>query len=157
MAREFRVGDWLVEPNLNCITRADRKTSIEPKVIEVLAYLAEYPGEVLSKEQIIQAVWSDTFVSDEVLRYSITELRKAFNDDAKNPQVIQTIARRGYRLIAEVSKKAPTTEFRASIAVLAFTDISSTKDQEYFPAITGDGKTLIFTRRSKAKPSPWPG
>ena len=132
MAREFRVGEWLVEPNLNCITRADQKTSVEPKVIEVLAYLAEYPGEVLSKEQIIQAVWPDTYVSDEVLRYSITELRKAFKDDAKNPQIIQTIARRGYRLIAEVSKKAATTESRGSIAVLAFADISPAKDQEYF-------------------------
>src|SRR5512136_511921 len=132
MAREFRVGEWLVEPNLNCITRANQKTPVEPKVLEVLAYLADYPGEVLSKEQILQAVWPDTYVSDEVLRYSITELRKAFKDDAKNPQIIQTIPRRGYRLIAEVSKKAPSTEPRGSIAVLAFADISSTKDQEYF-------------------------
>jgi adenylate cyclase len=132
MAREFHVGEWLVEPNLNCITRANRKTSVEPKVIEVLAYLADYAGEVLSKEQIIQAVWPDTFVSDEVLRYSITALRKAFKDDARNPQIIQTIPRRGYRLIAEVSKKTTAAEARGSIAVLAFTDISSTKDQEYF-------------------------
>lgn len=132
MAREFRVGEWLVEPNLNCISREGHKVSVEPKVLEVLAYLADYPGEVLSKEQIIQAVWPDTFVSDEVLRYSITELRKAFKDDAKNPQIIQTIARKGYRLIAEVSKKSPAMESRGSIAVLAFTDISSTKDQEYF-------------------------
>ena len=66
MAREFRVGAWLVEPNLNCISREGHKVSVEPKVLEVLAYLADYPGEVLSKEQIIQAVWPDTFVSDEV-------------------------------------------------------------------------------------------
>ena len=132
MAREFRVGEWLVEPNLNRISREDQRISVEPKVLEVLSYLADYPGEVLSKEQIIQAVWPDTFVSDEVLRYSITELRKAFGDDAKNPQIIQTIARRGYRLIAEVSKRTPTTESRGSVAVLAFSDISSAKDQEYF-------------------------
>jgi TolB-like protein/Tfp pilus assembly protein PilF len=132
MAREFRVGEWLVEPNLNCITRANQKISVEPKVIEVLAYLADYPGEVLSKEQIIQAVWPNTYVSDEVLRYSIAELRKAFNDDAKNPQIIQTISRRGYRLIAEVSKKASAAESCGSIAVLAFADLSSAKDQEYF-------------------------
>ena len=122
----------LVEPNLNCITRDNHKTPIEPKVIEVLAYMADYPGEVLSKEQIIQAVWPDTYVSDEVLRYSIAELRKAFKDDAKNPQVIQTIARRGYRLIAPVHAKGQTSAPQASIAVLAFSDISSSKDQEYF-------------------------
>lgn len=132
MAREFHVGEWLVEPNLNCITRAKEKVCVEPKVIEVLAYLAEYPGEVLSKEQIIQAVWPDTYVGDEVLRYSITELRKAFRDDAKNPQVIQTIARRGYRLIATVTNKASKADSRGSIAVLAFADLSSAKDQVYF-------------------------
>jgi adenylate cyclase len=132
MTREFQVGEWLVEPNLNCITRENQKTSVEPKVIEVLAYLADYPGEVLSKEQIIQAVWPGTYVSDEVLRYSISELRKAFKDDAKDPQIIQTIARRGYRLIAPVCKKGSTVDSQASIAVLAFSDISSTKDQEYF-------------------------
>ena len=54
MAREFRVGEWLVEPDLNCMTLADRKTSVEPKVIEVLACLADSPGQVLSKEQIIR-------------------------------------------------------------------------------------------------------
>lgn len=132
MAREFNVGDWMVEPNLNRITRARKEIFVEPKVIEVLAYLADYPGEVLSKEQIIQAVWPDTYVSDEVLRYSITELRKAFGDDAKNPRVIQTIARRGYRLIATVTKKGPAEESRGSIAVLAFSDLSPAKDQGYF-------------------------
>jgi adenylate cyclase len=131
MARKFWIGEWLIEPELNCISRENEKISIEPKVIEVLAYLAEHPGEVLSQKQIIQAVWSDTFVSDEVLRYSISELRKAFHDDAKNPSVIQTIPRRGYRLIAEVSGRS-TPDSRGSIAVLAFSDMSSAKDQGYF-------------------------
>jgi len=131
MSREFRVGEWLVEPDLNSITRANRKASVEPKVIEVLACLAGRPGEVLSKKQIMQAVWPDTYVSDEVLRYSISELRKAFNDDARNPRVIQTIARRGYRLIAEVSA-GTGQESRGSVAVLAFSDMSPARDQEYF-------------------------
>jgi DNA-binding winged helix-turn-helix (wHTH) protein len=43
MTREFRVGEWLVEPNLNCITRANQKSSVAPKVLEVLVYLADYP------------------------------------------------------------------------------------------------------------------
>lgn len=131
MAREFRVGEWLVEPDLNLITHANKKVPVEPKVIEVLAFLADHPGEVLSKNQIMQAVWKDTFVSNDVLRYSISELRKAFNDDARKPRIIETIARRGYRLIAEVSGK-PALDSRGSIAVLPFLDMSSAKDQEYF-------------------------
>jgi adenylate cyclase len=131
MAQGFRVGEWLVEPDLNSMTNAERKISVEPKVIEVLVYLADHPGEVLSRKQIIQAVWPDTYVSDEVLRYSISELRKAFGDDAKNPTIIQTIARRGYRLIAQVSNRS-TSDAQASIAVLPFTDMSPAQDQEYF-------------------------
>ena len=55
------------------------------------------------KERLMQTVWADTFVTDEVLTNSIWELRKAFHDDAKNPKVIQTVFKKGYRLIAPVS------------------------------------------------------
>ncbi len=102
MSNEFRVGEWLVQPELNQISLADKAISIEPKVIEVLVCLARHAGEVMSKEQILDAVWAGTFVTQDVLSYSVSELRKAFNDDARNPKVIQTIQRRGYRLIAPV-------------------------------------------------------
>ncbi len=131
MTREFRIGEWRVEPELNCITKGSHRISIEPRVIEVLAYMADYPGEVLSKKQIMKAVWPDTYVSDEVIRYSISELRKAFKDDAKNPRIIQTIARRGYRLIAPVTRQGPAAESRGSIAVLPFSDLSLAGDQGY--------------------------
>ncbi|MBN2244080.1 MAG: winged helix-turn-helix domain-containing protein [Acidobacteria bacterium] len=133
MARELQIGEWLVEPDLNRITRGREKIPVEPKVIEVLVCLADYPGEVLSKEQIIRTVWPDTYVSEDVLRYSISGLRKAFGDDARDPKIIQTIARRGYRLIAPVVKKDPASrQAKASVAVLAFSDVSERKDQEYF-------------------------
>jgi TolB-like protein/Tfp pilus assembly protein PilF len=105
---------------------------VEPKVIEVLAYLTAHPGEVLPKEQIIKAVWPDIYVSPDVLRYSISELRRAFQDDARNPKIIQTISRRGYRLIAPVSRSVEPAELQPSIAVLAFSDMSPDKGQEYF-------------------------
>lgn len=132
MTREFQVGEWRVEPDLNCIVKGNKRVPVEPQVIEVLVYLANYPGEVLSKEQIIQAVWPDTFVSGEVLRYSISELRKAFQDDAKNPRIIETIARRGYRLIAPVTGKTASAESKNSVAVLPFADLSLVGDQGYF-------------------------
>ncbi len=102
MGRDIRVGEWLVQPELNRISCGEKSVAVEPKVIEVLAYLAEHPGEVLPREKILKSVWPDTFVTDEVLTYSISELRKALGDDAKNPAIIQTIPRRGYRLIAPV-------------------------------------------------------
>ena len=104
MGRKFRVGDWLVEPDLNLIVRADKTVQIEPKVMDVLAFLASHPGEVCPKDTIIKAVWSDTFVCDDVLAHGISELRKVFGDDARDPSVIATIPKRGYRLIAPVAR-----------------------------------------------------
>ncbi len=146
MARELRVGEWLVEPDLNRISNRCSVVSIEPKVIDVLLCLAEHPGEVLSRERIIQTVWPDTFVSEEVLSYSVSELRKAFMDDARNPHIIQTIQRRGYRLIAPVVRLGPSPRHQPSIAVLAFSDISPDKDQEYFCDGIADEVITSLTR-----------
>jgi DNA-binding winged helix-turn-helix (wHTH) protein len=80
--------------------------------MEVLVYLADHAGEVVSKESLLQALWGDTFVNENALTRCISELRKAFNDDAEEPRVIQTIAKRGYRLIAPVSKlKGPASRY----------------------------------------------
>jgi hypothetical protein len=70
--------------------------------MDVLSFLAEHPGEVLPKETILQAVWPETYVSDDVLRHSVSLLRRAFRDDVRYPQIIQTISKRGYRLVAPV-------------------------------------------------------
>ena len=103
MDGNFRVGQWLVQPQLNLIQGPGGDTPVEPKAMEVLVCLAKQAGEVVPKEQLMRTVWADTFVTDEVLTNSIWELRKAFHDDAKNPKVIQTVFKKGYRLIASVS------------------------------------------------------
>ncbi len=130
MPGEFQVGEWLVEPSLNRITKGEKIVQVEPKVLDLLSFLANRPGEVLSKSEILAAVWSGTFVSDEVLSYSVWELRKAFGDDARNPQYIQTIPRKGYRLIAPVKRREEKTPL--SIAVLPFSNLSADQEQEYF-------------------------
>ena len=104
MSAAFRVGSWLVEPSLNSIFRNGRIVRLEPKVMEVLVCLAEHADETLSKEKLLQIVWPDTFVSDDALKHSISELRRVFEDDAREPRVIQTVAKRGYRLVATVEQ-----------------------------------------------------
>jgi adenylate cyclase len=132
----FRVGSWLVEPSHNSISRDGTTTHIEPKVMEVLVCLAEHAGETLPKEKLLQAAWPDTFVSDAALTHCISELRRVFEDDAREPHVIQTVAKRGYRFIATVSQEAivPTTSAvtRDSIAVLPFINISPDTENEFF-------------------------
>jgi TolB-like protein/DNA-binding winged helix-turn-helix (wHTH) protein/Tfp pilus assembly protein PilF len=98
----FQIGPWLAQPGLNAVSQDGRVFRLEPKVMEVLVCLAGQAGETVSKEKLIQSVWPDTFVTDDVLTHSISELRKVFEDHAKEPRFIQTIPKRGYRLIASV-------------------------------------------------------
>jgi Tol biopolymer transport system component/DNA-binding winged helix-turn-helix (wHTH) protein len=103
MEGAFRIGEWRAQPQLNTLSRAGREVQIEPKAMQLLVYLAEHGGDVVSKEQLIRDVWEGAFVTDEVITYSIWEIRKALGDDAKKPRFIQTIPKKGYRLIAPVA------------------------------------------------------
>ncbi len=107
MDGDFRVGSWLVQPSLNTISLADAKTQLEPKVMEVLLCLARHAGEVLSKDKLIQSAWPGTFVTDDVLKRCISQLRHAFGDDVRDPRFIDTIPKRGYRLVASVEWISP--------------------------------------------------
>jgi DNA-binding winged helix-turn-helix (wHTH) protein len=98
----FRVGNWIVEPSLNRITRLGVAVEIERKAMEVLVVLAERAGDVVDRKQLLDAIWQTEFVSDNTVAARIYELREAFEDDARNPRYIDTIPKRGYRLIADV-------------------------------------------------------
>jgi TolB-like protein len=87
----------------NRLIRERREVRIEPRAMQVLAYLAEHAGDVVTKEQLVQDVWEGAFVTDEALTYAVHELRKALGDDAKKPQFIETVPKKGYRLVAPVS------------------------------------------------------
>ena len=100
---DFRLASWLVQPSLNTVSRNGTTVQLEPKVMSVLVCLAEHPGEPISKEKLLQTVWPDTFVGEGVLVRSVHELRGVFQDDAKEPRIIETIAKRGYRLVAPMS------------------------------------------------------
>jgi DNA-binding winged helix-turn-helix (wHTH) protein/TolB-like protein len=102
MQGDFRLGHWLVCPKLNTVQADGRAIRLEPKFMQVLVCLADRSGEVVSKEELMRAVWMDTFVTDDVLMRAISELRRVLGDDAKQPHVIETVARSGYRIIAPV-------------------------------------------------------
>jgi TolB-like protein len=124
----FHVGDsHRVEPSLNSVAGPAGTIRLEPKVMQVLVLLAAHAGQVVAKERLIQTVWPDAFVTDDVLTRAISELRRVFGDDAKEPRFIQTIPKSGYRLIAAVSSSggdqetaAPGQVPRVTIAVLPF-------------------------------------
>src|SRR5579871_5689362 len=99
--RCFFVAEWTVEPELNSISKDGLAIHLEPKVMKVLVQLAMAPGQVLSKEHLIQTVWPNTFVSDDALTRCISVLRREMQDDPHAPRYIQTIPKAGYRLVAE--------------------------------------------------------
>jgi len=105
VAAEFRIAGWLVQPSLNRLSLGDRVEQLEPKLMDVLVYLADNAGQVMSKIDITDAVWPDVFITESVITRSIAGLRRAFGDDVKNPRFIETISKRGYRLIATVDRE----------------------------------------------------
>ena len=145
----FHLGEWLVQPSLNRLSDGSRTIQIEPRAMDVLAYLALHAGRVVRREEILDAVWQRRFVADATLYHAVAELRRALGDDAQRPRFIETISKRGYRLIAPVSDREPPPATPAAaasgdagaptgsvpgqpiVAVLPFVDMSPGRDQEY--------------------------
>jgi len=100
---ELRVGEWRVDAARNELSRGDETVRLEPKAIEVLVFLARRAGQVVSREEVLAAIWPGVVVGDDALTQAVIKLRKALGDDARSPSYIETISKRGYRLIAPVS------------------------------------------------------
>lgn len=101
--QEFRLGPWQVEPAIGAITGPDGETRhLEPKVMDVLVLLAAHPNKLVSRNQLLDAVWNGHVAADELLTRAISELRRALHDDRGDPLFIETIPKRGYRLIGQV-------------------------------------------------------
>jgi len=109
-AREmpFRVGDWDVDPASGRISHDGDSRKLEPRVMDVLVYLASRPGVVVSREELEASVWSGRVISYDALSSSVQKLRRAFADDARQPRIIETLSKRGYRLVAPVSPAGVT-------------------------------------------------
>lgn len=103
MASELQVGSWRVRPDLYEISCGADRRRLGPKVMGVLLTLAERPGEVVGKDELIARVWDGGFTSDEALSAVIYELRRALGDEARSPSYVETIRNGGYRLVAAVA------------------------------------------------------
>jgi TolB-like protein/DNA-binding winged helix-turn-helix (wHTH) protein/Flp pilus assembly protein TadD len=106
---EFRFGEWLVRPRLNQLSREGNTVHLRPKVMDVLVHLAEHGSEVVSKEELVEAVWAKEFLADSALSRAVFELREVLGDDAQRPRYIETIPKRGYRLVAPVVREEHTS------------------------------------------------
>ncbi len=98
----FRLNEWQVLPLEGQLVGPAGVVHLEPKVMAVLVLLARTPGQLVEREVLIREVWGERTVSDEPLTRCIAVLRRALGDSPKNPKCIQTLPKRGYRLVAEV-------------------------------------------------------
>lgn len=98
-----RVGEWLITPSINQISRPGRQLTLEPRLIDLLMYFAHHPDQVLSRDELIDNIWMRNIVTGHVVTQSISELRKSLRDGGdNNAEYIITVPKRGYQLTAEV-------------------------------------------------------
>ena len=110
----FFLEEWFVEPQLGRISKDERIVQLEPKIMEVLVFLAENQGKTLKKDQFFNLVWADVNVTEHVLARAISELRRVLKDNPQNPRFIQTVPKIGYRLIMPISIESFQTQTQPS-------------------------------------------
>lgn len=101
LSNVFTVGEFTVERELNTLSHNGKRLVIEPKVMALLYYLACHANEVISRDKLMEDVWRSQ-VSEGAINRVVGLLRKVLSDNAESPRYIQTIAKKGYRLIADV-------------------------------------------------------
>ncbi len=102
-AGDFHVGEWLVEPSLDRLSRNGTVLHLRPQLTNLLVLLARNAGRTVSKDEILSTVWDGQFVAESGMTRCIAEIRQALGDDARDPKIVQTITKRGYRLVAPVT------------------------------------------------------
>jgi predicted ATPase len=117
-------GTFKLDTLNECLWRAGARIALPPKPFAVLRYLVEHPGRLVSHDELLDALWPETYVQPQILRTYMLDLRKVLEDDARNPRFIQSLPKRGYCFIASVTdgaapaaapSAAPSTETPASV------------------------------------------
>lgn len=119
LPEDFELGGWTVRPGRLILERDGEVVHVKPKTMEVLVALADRAGEVVTREQLLENIWQNAYVTDDVITQAIGELRKTLGDDFRQPAFVETIPRRGYRLLqpVRVLRSEPSPEPDVEVAV----------------------------------------
>lgn len=109
---KYYFADFILDRKGGSLSRAGQDIKLRPKVYEALRYLLEHPARLVAKEELIQALWPDAFVTDDSLVQCMVELRRALDD--RSQEILKTVPRRGYIFAAEVAAEAPGDRPRAA-------------------------------------------
>src|SRR3984957_17374733 len=120
MSNLYRFGQFVLDPGRRTLSRADSPVSVTPKAFDVLFFLAQNPNRLVTKEELLQAVWGDAFVEEGNLTQYISHLRKALGENSEDARLIVTIARKGYQFTADVTvAEAAETQKQAALKAAA--------------------------------------
>src|SRR5215475_7726860 len=135
--------DCAIDPDRRELTRAGEPVHVEPQVFDLLLHLIRHRDSVVSKDDLLSAVWHGRIVSDSTLNTRVTAARQAIGDSGDRQRLIRTVTRKGLRFVGEVKQEsimsAPaldatdrTAEGGPAIAVLPFSNLSGDATQAYF-------------------------
>jgi TolB-like protein/DNA-binding winged helix-turn-helix (wHTH) protein/Flp pilus assembly protein TadD len=118
MSYLYTFGSFVLDSRKRRLSRADSPVFLTPKAFDVLLFLVQNPNRLVTKEELLQAVWADTFVEEGNLKYYISQLRKALGDNSEDTRLIVTIARKGYHFTAPVIVAEDSQAREVAIPVL---------------------------------------
>jgi len=144
----WQFGGFHLAQGVDLLQRGEEVVPLEPRAVRVLRYLVEHHDRVLSKEELLEEVWSDVFTTDGVLKKAVSQIRRTLGDDAEQSRFVATYHGRGYRFIAPVrlfnmaaskdSVAAPEEELAPNYDQLAARDAEMlTLRAEYRNALEG--------------------
>src|SRR5580658_1644453 len=102
MSNLYRFGEFVLDPDRRTLTRTDSAISVTPKAFDVLLFLVQNPNRLITKEELLQAVWGGTFVEEGNLTQYVSLLRRALGDNSEDTRLIATITRKGYQFAEDV-------------------------------------------------------
>jgi TolB-like protein/DNA-binding winged helix-turn-helix (wHTH) protein/tetratricopeptide (TPR) repeat protein len=109
-----QVGEWIVNPALDTVSRGDDIHKLEPRTMRLLICLVDADGKVVSLDQLLSDVWSGVVVGPASVYQAVSQLRKIFNDVEQEPKYIATVPRKGYRMVAAVTRPVPASSVAAT-------------------------------------------
>jgi eukaryotic-like serine/threonine-protein kinase len=128
MSKSYRFGQFVLDSRKRTLSCADSPVSLTPKAFDVLLFLVQNPNCLVTKEELLQAVWGDTFVEEGNLTQYISHLRKALGDNSEDTRLIVTIARKGYQFTAGVTVIAEVADIAKHVPLQAVETETSKTD-----------------------------
>jgi eukaryotic-like serine/threonine-protein kinase len=131
-----------LDPANHCLWNGEERVRIPPKAFDVLRYLVENPERLVTQDELLEALWPDTYVNPEVLRKYILDVRKILGDRPDRPEFIETLPKRGYRFVAAVSDDGAAEPASASTVAVPCAPTALAADHPPASAATANARTL---------------